>query len=92
MSDKIVWLGYLIGAGIAFFLVYSQGWRVTLATLFGGAVALAIWGVIFATTSSDERSPWLQVELALNGSLGLIFAAAGAAVALALKHRGQERE
>ena len=87
MSDTLIWVGYLIGAGIAFFLVYSQGWRITFATLLGGAVALAIWGVIFATTSSEDRSPWLQVELALNGSLGLIFAAAGAAVALALKHR-----
>ena len=87
MSDSFVWIGYLIGAGIAFILVYSQGWKVTLATLSGGAVALAIWAIIFATTNSEERSPWLQVELGLNGSLSLIFAAAGAAVALSLKHR-----
>ncbi len=90
MSDALIWLGYLIGAGISFVLVYSQDWKVTLATLAGGAVALAIWGVIFGTTSSDDRSPWLQVEMALNGSLALIFAAAGAAVALALKHRQRE--
>ena len=90
MSDAFVWLGYLIGAAIAFVLVYSQGWKVTLATIVGGAVALAIWAIIFATTSTEDRSPWLQVELALNGSLSLIFAAAGAAVALALKHRRHE--
>ena len=92
MSDALIWLGYLIGAGIAFFLVNSQGWKVTPATVVGGAVALAIWAVIFATTSSEERSPWLQVELGLNGSLSLIFAAAGAAVALALKHRRHDPE
>ena len=90
MSDKLIWLGYLVGAAIAFVLVYSQAWKITLATIVGGAVGLAVWGVVFATTSSDERSPWLQVELALNGSLSLIFAAAGAAVALALRHRRPE--
>jgi threonine/homoserine/homoserine lactone efflux protein len=90
LSDTLIWLGYVIGGAIAFWLVYSQGWRITIATIVGGAVALAIWAVIFATTSSEDRSPWLQVELALNGSLSLIFAAAGAAVALALKHRRHE--
>ncbi|MBA2467397.1 MAG: hypothetical protein H0V46_07335 [Sphingomonas sp.] len=90
MSDALIWLGYLIGGAIAFFLVFSQGWKITLATILGGLAALGIWAVVFATTSSEDRSPWLQVELALNGSLGLIFAAAGAAVALALKHRRHE--
>ena len=92
MSDSIIWLGYLIGAGVAFYLVYSQRWKITSSTFAGALVALAIWGVVFATTSSEDRSPWLQVELSLNGSLGLIFAAAGAAVALALKHRRDDSE
>jgi hypothetical protein len=90
LSDTLIWVGYLIGAGIAFFLVHSQGWKITPATIVGAAVALAVWAVVFATTSTDERSPWLQVELGLNGSLSLIFAAAGAAVALALAHRRHE--
>jgi hypothetical protein len=87
LNETLVWLAYLIGGGIAFGLVYAQGWRITLATLAGGAIALAIWGLIFATTSSDERSPWLQVELALNGSLSLIFAGAGAAIGAYVRHR-----
>ena len=90
MSDTIVWLGYLIGAAIAFWTVYSQGWKVTPATIVGGLVGLAIWAVTYLATSTDERSVWLQVEVALNGSLSLIFAAAGAAVATALKHRRHE--
>ena len=90
MSDTIVWLGYLIGAAIAFWTVHAQDWKLTPATIVGGLVGIAIWAVTYLATSSDERSTWLQVELALNGSLSLIFAAAGAAVALALKHRHRE--
>jgi hypothetical protein len=90
VTDTIVWLGYLIGAGIAFWTVYSQGWKVTPAAIVGGLAGVAIWAVTYLATSSEERSSWLQVELALNGSLSLIFAAAGAAVALALKHRRAE--
>jgi hypothetical protein len=87
LSDTLVWLGYLIGAAIAFWTVYSQGWKVTPATIVGGLVGVAIWAITYLATSSEDRSAWLQVELGLNGSLSLIFAAAGAAVALALKHR-----
>jgi len=90
VSDTIVWLGYLIGAGIAFWAVYSQGWKVTPAAIVGGLAGVAIWAVTYLAASSEERSSWLQVELALNGSLSLIFAAAGAAIALALKHRRGE--
>ena len=90
MTDTIVWLGYLIGAGIAFWTVYARSWKVTPASIVGGLVGLAVWAVTYIATSTDERSSWLQVEVALNGSLSLIFAAAGAAVALALKHRRHE--
>ena len=90
MSDALVWLGYLIGAVIAFWTVHSRGWKVTPATIVGGLAGLAIWALTFLGTSSEDRSSWLQVEIALNGSLSLIFAAAGAAIALALKHRRHE--
>jgi hypothetical protein len=90
LTDTIVWLGYLLGAGIAFAAVYRQSWKVTPATIVGGLVGVAVWAVTYLAASSDERSSWLQVELALNGSLSLIFAAAGAAAALALKHRRHE--
>ncbi len=90
MSDTIVWLGYLIGAGIAFAAVYHRSWKLTLASIVGGLVGTAIWAVTFLATATEDRSAWLQVEIALNGSLSLIFAAAGAAVALALKHRRHE--
>ena len=90
MSDTIVWIGYLIGGAIAFAAVYQRSWKLTLATIVGGLVGTAIWAVTFLATATEDRSTWLQVEIALNGSLSLIFAAAGAAVALALKHRRHE--
>ena len=90
MSDTLVWFGYLIGAAIAGWTVYAQGWKVTPATIVGGLAGLAIWALTYLATGSEERSEWLQVEVALNGSLSLIFAAAGAAAAIALKHRRHE--
>ena len=90
MTDALVWIGYLIGAAIAFAAVYQRSWKVTLAAIVGGLVGTAIWAVTFLATSTDERSAWLQVEIALNGSLSLIFAAAGAAAALAIKHHRHE--
>jgi hypothetical protein len=90
LSDTIVWLGYLIGAGIAYWTVYARGWKVTPAAIVGGLVGLAIWAVTFLATATEDRSAWLQVEVALNGSLSLIIAAAGAAAALAVKHRRHE--
>ena len=86
MSDTIVWLGYLIGAAIAFWTVYQRSWKVTPASVVGGLVGTAIWAVTFLATSTEDRSAWLQVEIALNASMSLIFAAAGAAAALAIKH------
>ena len=59
----------------------------TPATIVGALAGLAIWALTYLATASEERSSWLQVELALNGSLSLIFAAAGAAAAIALKYR-----
>ncbi len=91
MSDTIVWLGYLTGAALAFWTVYHRGWKVTPAAIVGGLVGLAIWALTFLSTSSEDRSDWLQVEVALNGSLSLICAAAGAAAALALKHRRHDQ-
>jgi hypothetical protein len=90
LTDTIVWLGYLIGAAISFAAVYQRSWKVSLASIVGGLVGLAVWAVTYLATSTEDRSSWLQVEIALNGSLSLIFAAAGAAVALALKHRRHE--
>jgi hypothetical protein len=87
LNDTIVWLGYLVGAALAFWTVYHRSWKVTPAAIVGGLLGLAIWAVTFLATATEDRSDWLQVEVALNGSLSLIFAAAGAAAALALKHR-----
>ena len=95
MSETILWLGYLLGAGAAFAAVTMQRWRLVPAILAGTAVSLVVWAITVLATSSEDRTPWLQVDLAINASLGMIFAGAGAALAYALgasRIRGQARE
>jgi len=87
LSETLVWLGYLLGGAIAFAAVYRQDWRIVPATVVGGAVSLAVWALSFIAADSDERPAWLEVELALNGSLSVIFAAAGAGLGAYLRHR-----
>ena len=84
MSETVLWLGYLLGAGAAFAAVYLQRWRLVPAILGGTAVSLVVWVLTVLATSIDDRTPWLQVDLAINASLGMIFAGAGAALAYAL--------
>ncbi len=52
----------------------------TVPTLLG-------WTVLFLTMSEDDRPIWWRLDLSLNFSFALIFAAAGAALAFALKSR-----
>ncbi len=86
MSELLGWLGYLASGAFAFVAAYRWHWRISLAMIAGALIGTPIAMLGFATAAADERSPWLQVELALNGSISLIFAAAGAAIALALRH------
>ncbi len=84
MSEIVLWIGYLLGAGAAFAAVYMQRWRLVPSILAGTAVSLVVWVITVLATSSEDRTPWLQVDLAINASLGMIFAGAGAALAYAL--------
>lgn len=92
MSSLAFWLVCLASAGLAFFGVYRLRWRLTLAMLAGTVIALLLSLPILALTPAEDRSPWFQVELVLNGSVGLIFAGFGAAVAQVLAARRADRD
>jgi hypothetical protein len=86
LSDALTWLGYGISAVLAFLAMHYKGWRIVPAMLAGAAVGLLLAVLGILTTSREDRSPWETVEVTLNGSVCLMFAALGAAVALAIKH------
>ena len=86
MSNTLLWLTYLVSGGIAFALVYLKAWRLVpamvAATAFGTLASLLI---MLAVPAGEDENYWFQVDLAMNGSLSLIFAGAGAAIAYAIR-------
>ena len=85
MSDKLLWLAYLVSGGIAFALVYLKAWRLVPAMVLATAVGVFLSLLVMLAIPKEDASAWFQVELAMNGSLALIFAGAGAALAFALR-------
>jgi hypothetical protein len=45
------------------------------------------WLAIYFTMAQEDRPRWWRVDLSLNLSFALIFAACGAAAAMALQYR-----
>jgi hypothetical protein len=86
LTDLLTWLGYGVSAALAFAAVHYQGWRIVPAMLASGAVGLLITILGMLVTKAEDRSTWETVEVTLNGSVCLMFAALGAGVALAIKH------
>lgn len=90
MTNTLLWLVYVVSGVVAFILVYRQRWRLFTSMLAGTGVGILLSLLVLVAFPKDAN-PWFQVELAMNGSLSLIFAGAGAAIAYAIREsRGRE--
>lgn len=87
MTDSLLWLLYCIGAAVAFVLIHRFGWRIVPSMIVAAIPTLLGWTVLFLGTAEEDRPAWWRLDLSLNLSFALIFAAAGAAVAFTLKSR-----
>jgi hypothetical protein len=87
LNETILWLLYAVGAAAAYAAVHKLGWRIVASTLIGTVPTLLGWGVLYLLTAKDDRPAWWRVDLSMNLSLALIFAACGAAAAFALQYR-----
>ena len=87
MNETILWLLYVFGAAVAYAAVQKLGWRIVPSTIAGCVPTLLGWLVLYALTAKDDRPNWWRVDLSLNLSFALIFAACGAAVAFAMQYR-----
>jgi len=92
LNETILWLLYAFGAVAAYGAVRKLGWRIVPSTLIGMVPTLLGWGVIYLLTAKDDRPAWWRVDLSLNLSFALIFAACGAAVAFAMQYRSSRGE
>ena len=91
MNETILWLLYLIGAAVAFAAVYRLGWKIVPSTLGGTAIATLGWALLYFSTESEKRPTFWKVDLSMNISFAVIFAAVGAAIAFALVSRNAVR-
>ena len=87
MNETLLWLLYLVSAVVGFLAVHRLGWRLVPSILAGTLVTVLGWVPIFLLTAEDKRPPFWRLDLSLNASFALIFAAAGAALAFAMKDR-----
>ena len=92
MNETILWLLYAFGAVVAHEAVQKLGWRIVPSTLVGMVPTLLGWGVLYLVTAKDNRPGWWRVDLSLNLSFALIFAACGAAAAFAMQYRSSRGE
>jgi hypothetical protein len=82
-----LWLLYLLGAAMAFSLIHRRGWRI-VPSMFAAAVPTLLgWLIIYLTLAEEDRPTWWRLDLSLNLSFAIIFAAVGAAVAFAMRSR-----
>lgn len=87
LNETLLWLLYLLSAGAAFLAVQRGGSRLVPAILAGTLVTIAGWALLYALAGDDKRPSFWQVDLSLNASFALIFAAAGAGLAFAMNSR-----
>ena len=87
MTDSLLWVAYLLSAAAAFYAVRKRRWPIVQATVAGALLTVIVWAILVLAAKPEARPNFLTVDLALNGSFGVIFAAAGAALAMFLNIR-----
>lgn len=92
MNETILWLLYVVGAAAAYAAVQKLGWRIVPSTLIGVVPTLLGWLVLYLITAEDDRPAFWRLDLSLNLSFALIFAACGAAAAFALQYRSSREQ
>jgi hypothetical protein len=87
LTDTLLWVAYLLSAVAAFYAVRKRRWPIVPASVAGALLTVIVWAILVLTAKAEARPAFLEVDLALNASFGVIFAAAGAALAMFLNQR-----
>jgi hypothetical protein len=78
LNETLLWLSYCVCGVLAFAATNRWRWGIGVAILAGGLIATIGWLLIFRFTDEEKRPDWIRLDLSLNLTFGLIFAAAGA--------------
>ena len=87
MNETLLWLLYLVGAGVAFALVRYRRWPISPSALLPSVAGTAIYYLAVELGKEENEPAWINVDLAMNFSFFLIFAVAGAAIGFYLNSR-----
>ncbi len=87
MNETLLWLMYILGGVGAYALVRFRGWAITPSTLLPGIVGTALWHVAVELGKEENEPAWINVDLAMNFSFFLIFAAVGAGLGMVMRQR-----
>ena len=87
MNETLLWLLYCVGGVLAFAAVHRWRWRIALAVISGGLITTIGWLLIFRFTDEEKRPDWVKLDLSLNVTFALIFAAFGAGLGWWLSRR-----
>ena len=91
MNETLLWLLYCASGGLAFAATYYARLGIIFGVLAGGLLTGAGWAFLYHFTDEERRPQWIRVDLSLNLTFGLIFAAAGAVIGQKLlARRGTE--
>ncbi|MEO5774370.1 MAG: hypothetical protein ABIQ32_09680 [Sphingomicrobium sp.] len=82
MSENLVWLLYLVAGGLAFAAVFHKRWPIALSMVAASTIVTLAWYAAVELGKKENEPAWINVDLAMNASFALIFAGAGAAVAM----------
>ena len=91
MSENLIWLMYVVGAGLAFAAVRYRRWPLSASMLLPAVVGTLIWYLAVELGKEENEPAWINVDLSMNFSFFLIFAAVGAAIAFYLNSRTDAR-
>jgi hypothetical protein len=80
LNETLLWLLYCVSGLVAFSVTYHLRGRPIFAALAGGLLTGAGWSLLYAMTDVEQRPDWIRLDLSLNLTFGLIFAAVGAAL------------
>ena len=78
MNETLLWLLFCVSGVLAFAAVYRLRWHVAWAVLSGGLITTIGWILIFRFTDEEQRPDWVKLDVSLNITFALIFAAIGA--------------
>ena len=92
MNETLLWLLYCVSGVLAFAATYRLRWRIFVAVVTGGLITAIGWLLIFYFTDEEKRPQWIRLDLSLNLTFGLMFAAAGAFIGQRLLSRQTKQD